>query len=72
MYKERKIGIVILAYNVGGFVKNTIDGLPEFVDKIYVVDDGSEDNTANIIKSLRRFPATNQTPNQFTSQPKNN
>lgn len=46
MYKQHKIGIVILAYNVEYFLRSTIEGLPELVDRIYVVDDGSSDNTA--------------------------
>jgi glycosyltransferase involved in cell wall biosynthesis len=52
MYKQHKIGVVVPAYNVEGFIKNTIEGLPALVDRIYVIDDGSPDNTANIVKAL--------------------
>ena len=52
MYKEHKIGVVILAYNEGNHIKDTIETLPEFVDKIYVIDDGSADKTAEIVKTL--------------------
>jgi len=51
MYKRRKIGVVIPAYNVDGFLRSTIEGLPAFVDRIYVIDDGSSDNTASIVKT---------------------
>ena len=52
MYKEHKIGVVIPAYNEENHIKDTIETLPDFVDKIYVVDDGSTDRTAEIVKTL--------------------
>ena len=52
MYKERKIGVVVLAHNEENHIKDTIETLPDFVDKIYVVDDGSTDKTAEIVKTL--------------------
>ena len=50
MYKEHKIGVVIPAYNEENHIKDTVETLPDFVDKIYVVDDGSTDKTAEIVK----------------------
>ena len=52
MYKEHKIGVVVLAHNEENHIKNTIEALPDFVDKIYVIDDGSTDKTAEIVKTL--------------------
>ena len=52
MYKEHKIGVVVLAHNEENHIKDTIETLPDFVDKIYVVDDGSTDKTAEIVKTL--------------------
>jgi len=49
MYKEHKIGVVILAHNEENHIEDTIDTLPDFIDKIYVVDDGSTDETAGIV-----------------------
>lgn len=45
MYREHTIGVVIPAYNEEGYVGEVIDTLPDFVDRTYVVDDGSTDNT---------------------------
>ena len=52
MYKEYKIGVAIPAYNEEKHIKDTIETLPDFVDKKYVVDDGSTDKTAEIVKTL--------------------
>ena len=52
MYKEHKIGVAIPAYNEENHIKDTIETLPDFVDKIYVVDDGSSDKTSEIVKTL--------------------
>jgi len=52
MYEQHKIGVIIICYNVEAFIKNTIEELPALVDRIYVIDDGSSDNTANIAKAL--------------------
>jgi glycosyltransferase involved in cell wall biosynthesis len=46
MYSAKTIAVVIPAYNEEYLVGVTIDGIPEFVDKIVVVDDCSQDETA--------------------------
>ena len=45
MYREHTIGIVVPAYNEEGYVGDVIDTFPDFVDRAYVVDDGSTDDT---------------------------
>ncbi|WP_255198815.1 glycosyltransferase family 2 protein [Halorarius litoreus] len=45
MYRGATVGVVVPAYNEEGFVGRVIDTLPEFVDRAYVVDDGSTDDT---------------------------
>lgn len=45
MYKEHTIGVVIPAYNEEGYVGSVIETLPSFVDRTYVIDDGSTDGT---------------------------
>ncbi len=50
MYREKKLGVVIPAYNVERHIKAIIEGLPAMIDRVYVVDDGSTDNTSSVIK----------------------
>lgn len=52
MYKEKRILIVIPAYNEARHLKEVIAGIPEYVDSIIVVDDCSTDDTATVIESL--------------------
>ncbi len=48
MYKGKKIGVVVPANNEERFIGTVIDTMPDFVDKIYVVNDASTDNTLDI------------------------
>lgn len=45
MYRELTVGVVIPAYNEKGFVGDVIDSIPNYVDRAYVIDDGSTDGT---------------------------
>ena len=45
MYEEHTIGVVVPAYNEEGYVGDVVDSIPEFVDRIYVIDDASTDGT---------------------------
>lgn len=45
MYQNEQIGVVITAYNEEGFVGEVIEGVPDFVDRVYVIDDCSTDGT---------------------------
>jgi glycosyltransferase involved in cell wall biosynthesis len=50
MYMGKKIGVVVPAYNEEKLIGRVLDGMPDFVDKIIVVSDGSEDQTSEIVK----------------------
>ncbi|OGO23646.1 MAG: hypothetical protein A2144_01445 [Chloroflexi bacterium RBG_16_50_9] len=52
MYQQQKIGVVIPAYNVEAHLVKTIQELPAMIDRIYVVDDGSTDNTTGTINNI--------------------
>jgi|GEM_PF-144531 len=49
MYRNHTVGVVIPAYNEEGLVGPTIRSVPKYVDRIYVIDDGSTDDTWNEI-----------------------
>ncbi|MDD5701800.1 MAG: glycosyltransferase family 2 protein [Dehalococcoidales bacterium] len=53
MYKKYAIGIVVLCYDVEPFISGVIEELPEFVDRIYVIDDCSKDNTYQVVSGLK-------------------
>ena len=58
MYEGTSVGVVVPAYNEEGFVGRVIDTIPNFVDRVYVVDDRSTDGTwAEICEHAER---TNQ------------
>ncbi len=50
MFDEKTVAVVVPAYNEEGLVGSTVSTIPSFVDKIYVVDDGSTDATVERAK----------------------
>lgn len=53
MYKDKKIGVVVPAYNEEKLISRVIETIPEYVDKIIVVDDCSKDKTVEIVKRFK-------------------
>ena len=51
MLEGQSISVVVPCYREEKLLSRVIDTMPDFVDRIYVVDDCSPDNTAEIIKS---------------------
>jgi glycosyltransferase involved in cell wall biosynthesis len=49
MYLERSIAVVVPAYNEEVLIGKTLGSIPEFVDKIIVVNDASNDKTRDIV-----------------------
>ncbi|AHG02315.1 glycosyl transferase family 2 (plasmid) [Halostagnicola larsenii XH-48] len=52
MYRGKTIGVVVTAYNEESFVGEVIETVPQFVDRIYVVDDASPDGCWEVIKRV--------------------
>ncbi len=50
MYKNNKIGIVVPAYNEELLILEMLDGIPEYVDSIFVINDASNDRTLELLK----------------------
>jgi glycosyltransferase involved in cell wall biosynthesis len=45
MYGGKRVAVVVPAHDEEQLIATTIGGIPEFVDRVYVVDDGSRDGT---------------------------
>ncbi|ELY83032.1 glycosyltransferase family 2 protein, partial [Natrinema gari] len=50
MYKGDRIGVVVTAYDEASFVGRVIETVPDFVDRIYAVDDRSPDDSWAVIR----------------------
>ena len=49
MYQGMSIGVVIPARNEVEHLAGVLSGIPSFVDKVVVVDDGSSDGTGELV-----------------------
>ncbi len=53
MLERKRIGVVIPAFNEEKLIGSVIETMPEFVDRMYVVDDCSKDHTCDYVRVLR-------------------
>lgn len=53
MYKDKKIAVVVPAYNEERLIGKVIETMPDFVDHTIVVDDASQDNTVKMVQSYQ-------------------
>lgn len=47
-----KIAVVVPAYNEEVLIANTLQNIPSFIDRAYIVDDGSTDSTGQIVQGI--------------------
>jgi glycosyltransferase involved in cell wall biosynthesis len=52
MYKNKKIGVVVPAYNEEKLIASVIDRVPDYIDRVYVVNDASQDKTGEVASQL--------------------
>ncbi len=55
MYKGMRVAAIVPAHNEERLIGRTIWPVPEVVDTIYVVDDGSKDRTAEMVRHYASF-----------------
>lgn len=53
MYNGHKLAMVIPAYNEQLLIAKTVETVPEFVDTVIVVNDGSTDRTLEVLNELK-------------------
>jgi glycosyltransferase involved in cell wall biosynthesis len=51
MYRNHTVGVIVPAYNEEAFVGDVIQEMPAFVDRIYIIDDCSTDDTWSEIQT---------------------
>ena len=55
MYKGKSIAVVVPAYNEEKLIGLVLSTMPDFVDRIIVVNDASTDKTSDVVRSHRAF-----------------
>ena len=50
MYKDKKISLVIPAHNEERLIRPTLEGVPDTIDRVYVIDDASQDSTCEVVE----------------------
>lgn len=53
MFKEHRVSVVIPAHNEELLIESVVNGLPSYVDHAIVVDDASQDKTADKLAALK-------------------
>lgn len=52
MYQKKTVAVVVPAHNESKMIHLVVEGMPDFVDRIVIVDDKSADNTVEVVKKL--------------------
>ena len=55
MYKNKTIGVIVPAFNEELLIRKVIETMPEIVDSIIVIDDGSIDRTPEILQEFKQL-----------------
>ena len=57
VFQGKRIGVVVPAYNEEKLIGRVIETMPDFVDRIYVVDDCSQDGTCERVRAYLDQPS---------------
>lgn len=55
MYKNKSVCVVVPAYNEETQIQKVVDTMPDFIDKIVIIDDCSKDKTVEEVKRLQEL-----------------
>jgi len=55
MYRNQMIGVVVPAYNEETQIARVIDTMPDYVDRIVIINDKSKDRTSDVVRSHPEF-----------------
>ena len=50
MYRDKSVAAVVPAYNEEKLIGRVIETMPDYVDRIVVIDDSSKDETAETVR----------------------
>ncbi|MEO8632702.1 MAG: glycosyltransferase family 2 protein [Chloroflexota bacterium] len=53
MYRGQRVCVVIPCYNVAPHIAGVLSAMPEFVDQVIAVDDGSRDDTVKLLEATK-------------------
>jgi len=54
VYKDKTICVVVPAYNEEKLIATVIERMPDYLDKIVIVDDNSQDKTTEVVKKYSK------------------
>lgn len=52
MYRDRRVALVIPAYNEERLIRPTLENVPGLIDQVYVVNDCSTDNMVRVVEEM--------------------
>ena len=52
MYAGKKVAVIVPAYNEEKLIRRVLESMPNFVDKVIVVDDASKDRTVEMVRKF--------------------
>ena len=57
MYRHQRVAVVVPAHNEETQIDRVIDTMPDFIDKIVIINDKSRDRTSDVVRANPRFKA---------------
>jgi len=54
MYRDKKVAVVVPAYNEEKMIGQVISTIPPYVDQIVIIDDASTDQTKEVVKAYQK------------------